>query len=436
MDRLKMFILTLFLFVLPLLTDTTNKSDLYSSTNFMNESNCTNNDCIPDEEYLDIMYNDIFPNFTDWVMITLHSIIFITGLVGNFLVCLAIFRNHSMKTVTNYFIVNLAVADLMVILICLPPSVLWDVTETWFLGWGLCKAIPYLQTVSVSVSVLTLTCISIDRWYAICYPLKFRSTTKWAKIAIVIIWTVSFLFDIPDIIVLHTAPSGSKVKTIIYTQCKSSLSHKDQTLLWAIKLTLFYIVPLIFMTIAYRQIIRVLWRSDIPGHNLSRRSFQMGEIPSTGAGNPEGQLRSRRKAAKMLIAIVVTFAICYFPVHLFSILKYTMLLPSGEWSIKASLFVHWLCYVNSAANPLIYNFMSGKFRRQFKRAFPCFKKHKNRARPTRIANITSFFAARSRATIKSLQTPTNSNNIQRNTEIIPLSGFAINEQPRTNGKSE
>ncbi|XP_047356593.1 orexin receptor type 2-like isoform X3 [Vespa velutina] len=225
------------------------------------------------------------------------------------------------------------------------------------------------RTVSVSVSVLTLTCISIDRWYAICYPLRFRSTTRWAKTAIAVIWTVSFLFDIPDILVLHTVPSESKVKTILYTQCKSSLSHEKQTIFWAIKLTFLYVVPLIFMTLTYWQIVHVLWRSDIPGHNLTSRACQIGEIRSTGAGNPEGQLRSRRKAAKMLIAIVVTFAICYFPVHLLSILKYIILLPSGEWSIKVSLFAHWLCYVNSAVNPLIYNFMSGKFRHEFRRTF-------------------------------------------------------------------
>lgn len=148
MNRLQVFVLMCFLFSVPFLTETTDESEYISLTenlNFVSMNNCTNDACIPDEEYLEIMYDDIFPNFTDWVMISLHSIIFITGLVGNSLVCLAVCRNHSMKTVTNYFIVNLAVADLLVILICLPSSVLWDVTETWFLGWGLCKTIPYLQ---------------------------------------------------------------------------------------------------------------------------------------------------------------------------------------------------------------------------------------------------------------------------------------------------
>ncbi|KAL1454870.1 hypothetical protein WDU94_009001 [Cyamophila willieti] len=58
-----------------------------------------------------------------------------------------------MRTVTNYYIVNLAVADFLVILICLPPTVVWDVTETWFMGLVLCRVVLYSQ---VSVSNLML----------------------------------------------------------------------------------------------------------------------------------------------------------------------------------------------------------------------------------------------------------------------------------------
>lgn len=65
--------------------------------------------------------------------------------IGNALVCLAVYTNHSMRTVTNIFIVNLAVADFFVILLCLPPTIIWDVTETWFLGEVLCKVVIYFQ---------------------------------------------------------------------------------------------------------------------------------------------------------------------------------------------------------------------------------------------------------------------------------------------------
>lgn len=50
-----------------------------------------------------------------------------------------------MRTVTNYFIVNLSLADVLVTLTCLPASLVVDITETWFLGGTLCKIVPYLQ---------------------------------------------------------------------------------------------------------------------------------------------------------------------------------------------------------------------------------------------------------------------------------------------------
>uniref|UniRef100_A0A182MRR8 G-protein coupled receptors family 1 profile domain-containing protein n=1 Tax=Anopheles culicifacies TaxID=139723 RepID=A0A182MRR8_9DIPT len=70
-----------------------------------------------------------------------------SGHVGNALVCIAVYTNHTMRTVTNIFIVNLAVADFFVILFCLPPTVVWDVTETWFMGKAMCKVVIYFQQV-------------------------------------------------------------------------------------------------------------------------------------------------------------------------------------------------------------------------------------------------------------------------------------------------
>ncbi|XP_029673370.1 orexin receptor type 2-like [Formica exsecta] len=390
---------------------------------YVNATNCTNDYCIPDEDYIELMVQHIFPKFTDWVLIAMHSIVFVVGLIGNALVCMAVYRNHTMRTVTNYFIVNLAVADLLVLLICLPPSVLWDVTETWFLGLKLCKAVPYLQTVSVSVSVLTLTFISIDRWYAICFPLRFKSTTSRAKTSIIVIWLIALLFDIPELLVLHIIPSNSRVQTILFTQCVWSWSQESQATFTIVKLIFLYTVPLLFMSMTYWQIVRVLWRSDIPGHNLSTRICHSTEIPLSRSGNPEGQLRSRRKAAKMLVAIVITFAICFFPVHLLSILRCTMALPSNQWTIAFSLIAHWLCYFNSAVNPVIYNFMSGKFRKEFKRNFRRFHNKTCIHKREYNTDISNPLKQRSRTYTRSVHTLSNNNNVQQSTEVIPLSAI-------------
>ncbi|XP_012253675.2 orexin receptor type 2-like isoform X2 [Athalia rosae] len=385
-------------------------------------ANCTDY-CVSDDEYIELMENHIFPDVNDWILIAMHSVVFVAGIVGNALVCVAVYRNHSMRTVTNYFIVNLAVADLLVIILCLPPTVVWDVTETWFLGLKLCKAVPYLQTVSVSVSILTLTFISIDRWYAICFPLKFKSTTGRAKTAIIIIWVVALIFDLPDLIVLQTVQRKLRVETVFFTQCAPSWSHQSEATFTIVKLVLLYTAPLLFMSIAYLQIVRVLWRSDIPGHNFPTRGSH--EIATTNnPGNLEGQLRSRRKAAKMLVAVVLMFAVCYFPVHLLSILRYTIGLKANQTTKTVSLLAHWLCYANSAVNPLIYNFMSGKFRKEFRRTFCCPTRGggSNGRGAYKLARGGSTPGFRSNTNTRSQQT--NNNNVQQSTEVIPLSAVS------------
>ena len=74
-----------------------------------------------------------------WALVVLYTITFLVGLSGNTLVCFAVWRNKNMRTVTNIFLVNLATADLGVIIICLPPALLADVTGTWYLGTVFCK---------------------------------------------------------------------------------------------------------------------------------------------------------------------------------------------------------------------------------------------------------------------------------------------------------
>lgn len=106
---------------------------------------CTNDYCVSDEDYVEMIRNYIFPTTFEWVLVLLYLVVFVIGLVGNFLVCFVVWRNRQMRTVTNLFIVNLSVADFLVVLICLPPTVIVDITETWYLGRVLCKIVHYLQ---------------------------------------------------------------------------------------------------------------------------------------------------------------------------------------------------------------------------------------------------------------------------------------------------
>jgi hypothetical protein len=120
---------------------------------------CTEVFCLNDEDYLDYLENYVFPEDWEWGVIIMYAITFVVGLSGNVLVCFAVWRNRSMRTVTNIFIVNLAIADLTVIIICLPPTLLADVTETWYFGFVMCKVALFLQ-----VRTVLETCCLMSNW--------------------------------------------------------------------------------------------------------------------------------------------------------------------------------------------------------------------------------------------------------------------------------
>ncbi|XP_043919802.1 orexin receptor type 2 [Protopterus annectens] len=345
-----------------------------------------------------------------------------------------------MRTVTNYFIVNLSVADVLVTVSCLPASLLVDITETWFFGLTLCKVIPYLQTVSVSVSVLTLSCIALDRWYAICHPLMFKSTAKRARNSIIIIWIVSCVIMIPQAIVMECSSIFPQLvnKTRLFTVCDEHWAAEIYPKVYhSCFFLVTYMAPLCLMVLAYVQIFRKLWCRQIPGTSSvvqkkwkplycsahSRGSGpQIKSRPSAVAAEIK-QIRARRKTARMLMVVLFVFALCYLPVSILNILKRVFGIFDNtehrETVYAWFTFSHWLVYANSAANPIIYNFLSGKFREEFKAAFSsyCFGIH--RRREHRLSRGRASTESR-----KSLTTQiSNFDNVSRMSEHVVLTSI-------------
>lgn len=103
--------------------------------------------CYTSQQWMTKLWSDIENSLTliHCALCLLNMLIFLFGTTGNIFVCLSVYRNHQLRNVTNYFIVNLAFADLLVILICLPATVVWDLSLTWFFGTIACKLIMFLQ---------------------------------------------------------------------------------------------------------------------------------------------------------------------------------------------------------------------------------------------------------------------------------------------------
>lgn len=127
------------------LQEISNESEIQPTTDDITPTMCSNVYCDTDEDYVDRILDYLFPLHYEWVIIALYTLVFLVGLIGNFLVCFAVWRNKNMQTLTNCFIVNLAVADILVLLVCLPATVVEDILQTWFTGSYTCKIIKYCQ---------------------------------------------------------------------------------------------------------------------------------------------------------------------------------------------------------------------------------------------------------------------------------------------------
>lgn len=101
--------------------------------------------CYTRDQWHQKLWSDLSLSTVHYPIIALHLLVFLFGATGNVFVCLSVKRNHQLRSVTNYFIVNLAFADLLVILICLPATVVWDLSLTWFFDTVPCKLIIFLQ---------------------------------------------------------------------------------------------------------------------------------------------------------------------------------------------------------------------------------------------------------------------------------------------------
>ena len=106
-----------------------------------------------------------------------YTTIFVLGVFGNVLVCYVVGRNRAMQTVTNFFITNLALSDILLCILAVPFTPLYSFLGQWIFGRVLCHLVAYAQGTSVYISTLTLTSIAIDRFFVIIYPFQVRSSS-------------------------------------------------------------------------------------------------------------------------------------------------------------------------------------------------------------------------------------------------------------------
>ncbi|XP_071769139.1 alpha-1D adrenergic receptor [Centroberyx gerrardi] len=365
-------------------------------SNLMNESN--------DGIYFAEAYNlslldQIFPNDsnTSCTNFTLDSqvvgvgiflsVFILVAIVGNILVILSVVCNKHLQTVTNFFIVNLAMADLLLSIIVLPFSASLEVLGCWVFGRVFCNIWAAVDVLCCTASILSLCIISIDRYIGVKYCLKYPSimTERKAGVILVIVWVSSTVISVGPLLGWKEPPPPDE------SIC--SITEEPGYALFS-SLFSFYL-PLMVILIMYFRVYVVARRTtkSLEAGVKRERNKSMEVVlrihcrsvledarPASAKSSKNHPFRSslsvrlmkfsrEKKAAKTLAIVVGMFIVCWLPFFFF--LPLGSFFPTLKPSETVFKVVFWLGYFNSCINPMIYPCSSKEFQRAFTRLLRC-----------------------------------------------------------------
>ncbi|KAL7842915.1 hypothetical protein SRHO_G00246040 [Serrasalmus rhombeus] len=281
------------------------------------------------------------------LLVVAYSVIIIISLFGNTLVCHVVMKNKRMHSATSLFIVNLAIADILITLLNTPFTLVRFVNSTWVFGRGMCHISRFVQYCSLHVSTLTLTAIALDRRQVILHPLKPRMCTGQGVVCIVFIWLMATCFSLPHAI-FQKLFTFVYSKDIVRSLCVPDFPEPSELYRQYLDLVTFillYVLPLLIITAAYWAVARRLWRRNAIGDVTSEQYFL--------------QRRKRKRTIKMLVLVVVVFAVCWFPLNCYVVLLSSQAIQSNN----AIYFTfHWLAMSSTCYNPFIYCWLNQGFR--------------------------------------------------------------------------
>ncbi|XP_033750910.1 neuropeptide receptor 15-like [Pecten maximus] len=284
------------------------------------------------------------------------------GIVGNSLVVIVVLLDRKMRhSVTNIFIMNLAVSDWMILVFGIPEIVQVMLNRGWVLGPVLCKFNRFILVVSLYASILSLVSVCIERFVAIVHPIKAQILCNRRKnaIAVMLVWIISIACGLPTAMYNQVIPPG-------YCQIVFPNHIRDIQIFKFTEFALFYFVPVCIQTALYAVIGKSLYAST---DELSTK-FHMRKENNCKTDRAAETIKARKGVVKMLVASVMVYIVCYAAPQVLTFYNMFADRPFHmSWSF--AVFTTVVANINSAANPVLYSIFSQNFRRNFKKCLFC-----------------------------------------------------------------
>lgn len=293
------------------------------------------------------------------VFTVIYSIIMLFALSGNTLVIFVILGNKSLRNVTNMFLISLAISDILISGFNIPVGLLYNFNAEWTHGEILCKTVSFATSVNVVASIMTLTAVALERYYAICHPLKMRYLKKTTRVVVVmvVIWIVAFAVSSPFLVIQRIGNRLKKISEFPWLEVvEVCVEHYETKQLeeahTLVQVIVFYCIPIGIMFFAYGKIAHQLWIRK----------------PIGDSHDWEKSMRQKKSIIRMLIAIVLIFFLCWLPLFAVQIYRFYHYVAFENFRL-VNLVAQVIGFTNSAVNPIIYGFMNHKFKQTFRHMY-------------------------------------------------------------------
>ncbi|KPJ02118.1 PREDICTED: prolactin-releasing peptide receptor-like [Papilio xuthus] len=301
-------------------------------------------------------YENIIDNkFIQGVFCVIYTIIFVLGLLGNLLVCFVVLRNKAMQTVTNLFITNLALSDILLCIFAVPFTPLYSFRGSWNWGSLLCHVMPFAQGCSVYISTLTLMSIAIDRFFVIIYPFRPRMKVETCITVIIMIWTFAITVTMPYAIYM------TYYDLDIGRFCEETWpTEKLRRVFGSVTSILQFVLPFIVIAFCYTCV----------SFKLNDRA--KAKAVSKNTRKEEFDKNRKRRTNQMLIAMVTIFGLSWLPLNVINLCNdYYIYAIHLKYYFLIFFIGHVIAMSSTCYNPFIYAWMNENFRKEFKQLIPC-----------------------------------------------------------------
>ena len=330
------------------------------------------------------------------------SVIIFFSVGGNVLVCVAIVTERTLRKTSNYFIISLAIADMLVAILVMTFAVANDIMGYWVFGGAFCDIWISSDVMCSTASILNLCAISLDRYIHIRSPLHYERwvTRKRTLLVITAMWLLSALISFLPIhlgwhelgierdvtsdgaVIANTSSSRSANATAPRVVNDYTCVMELNPLYAVLSSIVSFYVPCIVMILIYfkmyqyaRMHVKSIRKSMAAGtvNHISNDNNSTGPTAG-GESHPSANRHQYKladhKAAITLGVIMGVFLFCWVPFFTINIIG--AFCPSCIPSIVFSIFT-WLGYLNSTMNPVIYSIFNTEFRDAFKRVLTLAK---------------------------------------------------------------